>query len=125
MRIYGAKLTTHGYLDGLRWLPEGSREVIAIHTLNAGVGPLRTPALYASMPATMAEEGVWVPEGGVHELRLSLVRLACHAGVELRPGEPAIEISPGRVTTAHEEYQADAVVSGLDADVLEGLLKPG
>jgi phytoene desaturase len=125
LRVYGAKLTTRSYLDGLQWLPEGLREVIAIHTLNAGVGPQRTPALYASMPAIMAEEGVWVPEGGVYELVLSLVRLACHAGVELRTGEPAMEISRGRVTTAHGEYRVDAVVSGLDADVLEGLLKPG
>jgi phytoene desaturase len=62
--IYGAKLTTRSYLDGLKWLPEGLREVIAIHTLNAGVGPARTPALYASMPAIMAQDGVWTPEAG-------------------------------------------------------------
>jgi phytoene desaturase len=124
LRIYGAKLTTRSYLESLKWLPEGLKEVIAIHTLNAGVGPARTPALYASMPAIMAEEGVWVPEGGVYELVLSLVRLARHAGVELRTGEPAMEISRGRVTTARGEYWADVVVSGLDTDVLEGLLKP-
>jgi phytoene desaturase len=125
LRIYGAKLTTRSYLDGLKWLPEGLRELIAIHTLNAGVGPARTPALYASMPAIMAEEGVWAPEGGVYELVLSLVRLARHSGVELRIEEPAMEISRGRVATEHREYGADTVVSGLDADVLEGLLKPG
>jgi hypothetical protein len=57
LRIYGAKLTTRSYLDSLRWLPEGLKEAIAIHTLNAGVGPARTLALYASMPAIMATEG--------------------------------------------------------------------
>ena len=51
-RLYGRKLTTRDYLDSLTWLPEGLREVIAIHTLNAGVGPQRTPALYASMPVS-------------------------------------------------------------------------
>ncbi len=123
--VYGARLTTRGYLDGLRWLPEGLREVIAIHTLNAGVGPARTPALYASMPAIMATDGVFVPEGGVYEVVLALAKLARHAGVELRTGEPVTEISRGRVTTARGEHGADVVVSGLDADVLEGILEPG
>ena len=72
LRIYGAKLTTRSYLDSLQWLPEGLREIIAIHTLNAGVAPTRTPALYASMPAIMAVDGVFVPEGGVYEIVLSL-----------------------------------------------------
>jgi phytoene dehydrogenase-like protein len=122
---YGTKLTTRSYLDGLRWLPEGLREIIAIHTLNAGVGPARTPALYASMPAIMATEGVFVPEGGVYEMVLALAKLARHAGVELRTGEPVTEISQGRVTSARGEYRADAVVGGIDADALEGLLAPG
>jgi phytoene desaturase len=125
LSVYGARLTTRSYLDGLKWLPEGLREVIAIHTLNAGVGPARTPALYASMPAIMARDGVWAPEGGVYEVVLALARLARHAGVELRTGEPAAGIRGGRVTTACGEYRADAVVSGIDADVLESLLEPG
>jgi hypothetical protein len=62
LRLYGTKPTTRSYLDSLQWLPDGLREVIAVHTLNAGVGPGRTPALYASMPAVMAVDGVWVPE---------------------------------------------------------------
>ncbi|CAN5162276.1 NAD(P)/FAD-dependent oxidoreductase [soil metagenome] len=123
--VYGAKLTTRSYLDGLRWLPEGLREVIAIHTLNAGVAPTRTPALYASMPAIMARDGVWAPEGGVYEIVLALERLARTGGAELRTEEPVTSISRNRVTTARGEYEADAVVSGLDADVLEGLLEPG
>ena len=125
LKTYGARLTTRSYLDGLRWLPEGLREVVAIHTLNAGVGPARTPALYASMPAIMARDGVWAPEGGVHELVNALAKLARHAGAELRTGEPVVELSRSRVVTARETYQADAVVSGLDADVLESLFEPG
>ncbi len=124
LKVYGAKLTTRSYLDGLKWLPEGLREVIAIHTLNAGVAPTRTSALYASMPAVMAKDGVWAPEGGVYEMVLSLARLARAGGAELRTGEPVVEISRGRVATARREYRADAVVSGLDADVLEKLLEP-
>ncbi len=124
LRVYGAKLTTRGYLDGLGWLPEGLREVIAIHTLNAGVGPNRTPALYASMPAIMARDGVWVPEGGVYEIPRALENLARAAGVEVRTGEPVTAILEGRVLTENDEYRADAVVSGLDAGVLEEKLAP-
>ncbi|MFJ6001487.1 phytoene desaturase family protein [Arthrobacter sp. NPDC092385] len=120
--LYGRRLTTRSYLDSLHWLPEGLREVIAIHTLNAGVSPTRTPALYASMPAIMAHDGAWIPEGGVYELVLALERLALDAGVEIRTGEPAQRIGRRRVVTSAGTYPADAVVSGLDAHRLAGLL---
>jgi phytoene desaturase len=125
LRLYGTKPTTRSYLDSLGWLPEGLREILAIHTLNAGVGPARTPALYASMPAVMATDGVWVPDGGVYEIVRSLERLARSSGVELKTGEPVHRIEPGRVSTPEEQYAADVVVSGLDADRLDGLLEPG
>lgn len=125
LRTYGTKLTTRGYLDSLSWLPEGLREIIAIHTLNAGVSPSRTPALYASMPAIMASEGVWAPEGGIYETVLALERLARHAGVEIKTNEPAVRIHPDKVTTNEDVYGADIVVSGLDAVHLESILEPG
>jgi len=125
LRLYGARPTTRGYLDGLDWLPDGLREVIAIHTLNAGVSPSRTPALYASMPAVMAVDGVWVPEGGVYEIVRALAELARASGVELKTGEQVHRIEPGRVFAAEVEYTADAVVSGLDAGRLESILEPG
>lgn len=120
--VYGTRLTTRAYLDGLPWLPDGLREIIAIHTLNAGVAPARTPALYASMPAIMAETGAWVPRGGVFEIVLALQRLADAAGVELRTGEAVTRIERGRVTTTLAEYPADLVISSLDADRLGALL---
>ncbi len=121
-RRYGIRLTTRSFLDGLSWMPDGLREVIAIHTLNAGVSPGRTLALYASMPAIMARDGVWVPEGGVNELPLALHRLAVHAGADVKLGEPVTSVSKGLVTTTSATYQADLVVSGLDSGVLDGLL---
>ena len=124
LRIYGTRLTTRSYLDSLSWLPEELKEIIAIHTLNAGVEPARTPALYASMPAVMAADGVFVPEGGVYEIVHSLHRLAGHAGVEIETGEAVLQIGHGRVVTASREYRADRVVSDLDAGRLEGLLEP-
>lgn len=122
LKVYGIHLTTHGYLDSLDWMPEGLREVIAIHTLNAGVSPHRTAALYASMPAIMATDGVYVPEGGVYELVLALERLARRSGVKIHTGEPVRSVSPGRVESEGDAYEADLVVSGLDAGLLEGLL---
>lgn len=121
-RRYGARVTTRAFLDGLHWMPEGLREVIAIHTLNAGVSPRHTLALYASMPAIMARDGVWVPEGGVNEIPLALHRLATAAGAEVRLGETVTAVAQGRVTTATAVYDADVVVSGLDPGVLDGLL---
>jgi len=121
-RIYGARLTTRRFLDGLSWMPEGLREVIAIHTLNAGVSPQQTLALYASMPAVMARDGVFVPEGGVYEVPLALDRLARHAGARIHTGEPVLSVSPGLVRTAMAEYRADVVVSGVDSGVLENLI---
>lgn len=122
LSVYGTRLTTRAYLDSLPWLPDGLREIIAIHTLNAGVSPERTPALYASMPAIMAATGAWVPRGGVHEIVLALQRLAEAAGVELRTGEAVTRIDPGRVHTTLGEHPADLVVSALDADRLRPLL---
>lgn len=122
--VYGSRLTTRAYLDGLTWLPEGLREILAIHTLNAGVAPSRTPALYASMPAIMAETGVWAPRGGVYEVVLALARLAEAAGVDVRPGEAVTRIERGRVTTTSAQHPADLVVSALDAGRLARLLGP-
>ncbi|WP_273843204.1 phytoene desaturase family protein [Rubrobacter calidifluminis] len=121
-RLYGAHLTTSGYLASLNWLPEGLRRILEIHTLNAGVPPDRTPALYASMPAVMAREGVRVPRGGVYEVVRALARLARRAGVEIRTGEPATEIASGAVRSSLRTYRADAVVGALDASRLETLL---
>ena len=125
LRLYGMRPTTRSYLESLGWLPDGLREILAIHTLNAGVGPARTPALYASMPAVMATEGVWVPEGGVYEIVRALEKLSLSSDVELKTGEPVHKISRGKVFTTEGAYTADAVVSGLDAERLSRLLEGG
>ena len=121
-RHYGTRLNTDRYLNGLDWMPENLREVISIHTLNAGVSPAKTLALFATMPAVMATDGVWVPTGGVNEIPRALARLATESGAAIRLGEPVVSVSRGKVVTTTAEYQADIVVSGLDAGVLERLL---
>jgi phytoene desaturase len=119
-----ARLTAKGYLDSLAWLPEGLKQIIAIHTLNAGSSPRRTPALYAAMPAVMATEGVWVPEGGPYELVVALARLAEASGAEIRTEEPVERVEEGRVFAHGSVYEPDVIVADLDANRLENLLTP-
>jgi phytoene desaturase len=119
---YGTKLTTRAYLDSLSWMPDDVKDVVAIHTLNAGVAPDQTLALYASMAAVMSSDGVFVPRGGVYEIAKGLEALALHAGVTIHTGEPVVSVRKGLVTTERTTYNADYVVSALDGGILEGLL---
>jgi phytoene desaturase len=86
----------------LKWLPEGLKEVISIHTLNAGVAPESTLALFATMPAVMATQKVLVPVGGVNEIPLTLEKLARHAGVEISLNEKVTAIGKNQVTTSKQ-----------------------
>ncbi|NCV98948.1 MAG: NAD(P)/FAD-dependent oxidoreductase, partial [Actinobacteria bacterium] len=61
LNVYGTRLSTNNYLNSLSWMPEGLKELIAIHTLNAGVSPDQTLPIYASMTAIMSEQGISVP----------------------------------------------------------------
>ena len=119
---YGTTLTTQAYLDSLSWMPEDVKDVVAIHTLNAGVAPDQTLALYASMAAVMSRDGVWVPRGGVYEIARGLEALARHAGVTIHTSEPVVSVRKGEVTTDRATYTADYVVSALDGGILERLL---
>lgn len=119
---YGLRLTTDAYVKGLKWMPQGLKEVIAIHTLNAGVSPKDTLALYASMTAIMAVDGISVPVGGVNEIALALERLAVHAGVKIRLNEKVLRVRKQEVFTEQGDYKADAVVSSLDPQVLKHLM---
>ena len=119
---YGSRLNTRSYLKSLTWLPEGLRELIAIHTLNAGVSPEKTLPIYASMTAIMAKHGIAVPKGGVNEIALLMAELAEKSGADIRLSTPAVKISKGRVETARETFECDLVVSGLDHQVTTSLI---
>ena len=119
---YGRHLSTRAYLDSLESMPEGLRDIIAIHTLNAGVAPDQTLAIFATMSAVMADEGVFVPTGGVYEIALALHRLAENAGARFVLECPVSEVGKNVVIAGGEKYAADIVVSGLDAGVLERLM---
>jgi len=119
---YGLRLTTEGYLNGLRWMPQDLRDVIAIHTLNAGVSPNQTLALYATMAAVMAHDGVFVPRGGVYEIAAGLENLARAAGVSIHTGEHVVSVKKNEVTTTQATYTSDYVISAVDGGILEGLM---
>ena len=119
---YGRHFSTSGYLNTLSWMPEELKEVIAIHTLNAGIAPERTLALYATMPAVMAREGIFVPTGGVYEIVLALSRLATEAGAVIHTNVQVTSISKGTVRTADHNFDADVVIGAADAQVIDQLL---
>jgi phytoene desaturase len=119
---YGIRLSTSSYINHLSWMPEGLKEVIAIHTLNAGIAPERTLALYATMPAVMARDGIFVPEGGVYEISLALARLAAEAGAEIRTNATVKRVSKGFVELENEVIPADIVIGAADAQVIDKLL---
>jgi phytoene desaturase len=124
---YGKNLTTERYLAALDWMDEDLKEVIAIHTLNAGIAPKDTIALYASITAVMSSQGISVPAGGVNEIPQMLRKLAEHAGAEIRLNEKITSVAKRLVKTETAEYRPDYIVSSLDPQVLKVLMgkKPG
>jgi phytoene desaturase len=120
-KVYGVRLTTSSYIKALKYMPEALKEVISIHTLNAGVSPNRTLALYASMTAAMASQGISVPVGGVNEIALALSRLATAAGAKIQLGVAVTQIAPKSVMTESGVYAFDHLVSSLDPGVLKSL----
>jgi phytoene desaturase len=118
---YGLRLSTSAYLKGLKWMPAGLREVIAIHTLNAGIAPERTLALYATMPAVMARDGIFVPHGGVYEIALALGRLATEAGAKILLNTEVSSIKKGVVTAKGKDYAADFIIGATDAQIVDSL----
>ena len=120
-KVYGVRLTTSSYLKSLSYMPQALKEVISIHTLNAGVSPNRSLALYASMTAAMASQGISVPVGGVNEIALALSRLAIAAGAKIELGAAVTKIGKRSVRTKAGEYHFDQLVSSLDPGVLKAL----
>jgi phytoene desaturase len=119
---YGGKLNTEKYLKSLTYLPSGLRDLIAIHTLNAGVAPDQTLPIYASVTAIMSEQGILVPAGGVNELPLFLAKLAEESGCDIRLNTEVLKIEKGLVTTNSETIKCDVVVSGMDSNKTDELI---
>ncbi|MEY3029422.1 MAG: hypothetical protein RL198_819 [Actinomycetota bacterium] len=120
------RINAAGYLRSLHWLPQELREIIAIHSLNAGLPPSKTLTLFASLPAIMAKQGVMVPHGGVYEIARLLANLARDSGAELKTGVTVTKIeSPtagglaARLQTSTGEESFDLVVLAADNPLLD------
>ena len=120
---YGFRLTTSWYLKAQKYMPEALKDIIAIHTLNAGIAPNRTLALYASMTAVMATDGIRVPVGGVNEIARALGRLAEAAGAKIILDTEITEIHRKEVKTKTDTFSADYIVSSLDPQVFNKLYR--
>ena len=120
--VYGSRLSTNNYLRSLDWMPDGLKELIAIHTLNAGVSPDQTLPIYASMTAIMSEQGISVPRGGMNEVPRMLAKLAQDSGAEILTGQRVSAISKNGVKTSDQSFSADIVISSLDASLTNALL---
>lgn len=123
LKVYGINLTAKGYINSLGWMAKDLKEIIAIHTLNAGVAPKDTLALFATITAVMAHEGIRVPKGGMNVIAQLLAKIGQAAGVELRLNEPVTKIAKGLITTENAQYQADLVISSLDDSITNSLIK--
>jgi phytoene desaturase len=74
------------------------------------------------MPAVMARDGIFVPEGGVYEISLALARLAVEAGADIRTEASVKKISKGSVELETETLSADIIIGAADAQVIDKLL---
>jgi phytoene desaturase len=122
LSVYGGRLNTEKYLNSLSWMPEGLRELIAIHTLNAGVAPDQTLPIFASVTAVMSEQGISVPAGGVNQLPQFLAELAIKSGADIQLGVKALAIRKGEVETENKTFKCDLVISAVDNELTQKLL---
>jgi phytoene desaturase len=123
LKVYGINLTAKSYINSLGWMDKELKEIIAIHTLNAGVAPKDTLALFATITAIMAHDGIRVPKGGMNNIAQLLAKIAQEAGAEIRLNEPVTKIAKGLVATESVNYQADLVISSLDDSITNSLIK--
>lgn len=110
---YGFNLGARGYLESLK-LPPLLLECLAIHALNGGLGSRSAPALYASLPALMLEQGLSIPHGGIYELVLALERICRELGVHLHDHRKVTQVQQGRVWIEDFPLEHDVVISAID-----------
>ena len=103
------------------------RTIIERFATYAGADPRRAPAALAVAGYVEHAFGAWHPRGGLYELVLAQVRRLEALGGELRLGERVdrVWVSRGRargVVASSGAFEADAVVTDVDALAVAGLL---
>ena len=119
---YKFNLSTEAYVNNLSWMDDKLKEIIKIHTLNAGVSPNETIAIFASMAAIMANHGVSIPKGGINEVPQALGRLAEHAGARIHLSSAVGYVAKNKLEANGEEHYFDVAVSSIDDNSLANLM---
>ncbi|SMB90678.1 Phytoene dehydrogenase-related protein [Deinococcus hopiensis KR-140] len=108
-------LTAEGWVRAQR-LPPALAHAIRTHALNAGLAPEDAPALYALIPALVAEK-VYRPASGMGALLGTLLALATARGVQVREGAEVVRVDVERAALTlrgGKVCQHDLLVSALD-----------
>ncbi len=110
-RVTFPHLSAEGWLRSRRF-PPALHHALAVHSLNAGVGPRQGSVLYALLPALMAGE-VSRPMLGMGALTVALLAFCAARGVTVLSGAPVTDLR----RLAHH----DRIVSAVDPSRLAGL----
>ncbi len=104
----------------------------AFQNMYMGLNPFEAPATYSFLQYTELAEGIWYPQGGMHQVVRALVRLAEAKGVQFEYRTPVerIQVSGDRttgvLTSEGAHWPADIVVANADLPyVYRNLLPPG
>jgi phytoene desaturase len=84
-----------------------------------GSNPYKTPGIMSMIPHLEMELGTYYPEGGMHQIPMSLYKLAQSLGVEFHFESPVKQILTEKgeavgIALQDEEISADIVVSNMD-----------
>jgi phytoene desaturase len=99
---------------------EKLRQAFSLQTMYLGLSPFGAPAVYSLLPYTeLAEDGLWVPEGGMYALIEAMETLATELGVRFHLNRSVAEVvvTKGRargVRVNGDEIEADGVLVGAD-----------
>lgn len=111
-RVTAPHLSAGSWLRSRRF-PPALHHALAVHSLNAGLGPRQASVLYALLPALMAAE-VSRPALGMGALTAALLAFCAARGVTLEPHAPVTDLR----SLAHH----DLLVSAIDPSRLARLL---
>ncbi|AWN24523.1 NAD(P)/FAD-dependent oxidoreductase [Deinococcus irradiatisoli] len=113
-RVIGPHLSAERWIAAQRFSPPLAH-ALRTHALNAGLSPQDAPALYALLPALIADE-VSRPAGGMGALRSELVRFCLDRKVVLRARTPVLAVDAARaeVQLRRQHERHALLVSALD-----------
>ena len=99
------------------------RQLFGRYATYCGSSPFLAPATLM-LVAHVERDGVWLVQGGMHNLAAALARVAASCGVALRYNAPvaSIDVEAGRASAvrlaSRERIEADAVVVNADPSAL-------